>query len=194
MTQEELFQELLAFFKVLAEENRLKMIGLLANQPYSVEALAEALGISVSTTSHHLSRLTKAGLVSARTDGHYYYYSLNSEALETKARHLLRKEDLPALSPTQPSDNFEKKVLTAFIDADGRINAIPVQEKKFIVLLKHVLKEFTPGVNYSEKEVNTILQKYNEDTAAFRRGLIEYHLMQRTSDGKQYWRTDQPKN
>lgn len=188
MSNEELVQELLLFFKALAEENRLKIIGLLSNKPYSVEALAEVLGLGVSTTSHHLSRLTKAGLVSAKTDGHYYYYSLNSEALESKARQLLKKENLPELSAPLQSDAYEKKVLSAFMDGEGRFNAIPVQEKKFAVLLKYVLNDFIPGRKYSEKEVNAILIKHHEDTAAFRRGLIEFHLMERTSDGKQYWR------
>lgn len=70
MTEQEQLAELLVFFKALADESRLKIIGLLAQQPYSVEKLAEALGLGVSTTSHHLACLTKAGLVSVRVDGH----------------------------------------------------------------------------------------------------------------------------
>jgi hypothetical protein len=34
MTEEEIFSELLEFFKALSDENRLKIIGLLAQQPY----------------------------------------------------------------------------------------------------------------------------------------------------------------
>ena len=37
---EEEFQALLQFFKVLADENRLKLLGLLANREQSVEELA----------------------------------------------------------------------------------------------------------------------------------------------------------
>ncbi|MDO9120612.1 MAG: metalloregulator ArsR/SmtB family transcription factor, partial [Anaerolineaceae bacterium] len=87
MTEQEQLAELLAFFKSLADENRLKIIGLLAQQPTSVEKLADLLGLSVSTTSRHLANLSKAGLVSARTEGHYYIYSLQTETLKSMSRH-----------------------------------------------------------------------------------------------------------
>lgn len=188
MTEEEIVQELLEFFKVLAETNRLKIIGLLANEPCSVEKIANSLGIGVSTTSHHLSRLAKAGLVSARVDGHYYVYSLHTEVLENMAQRLLSKETLPKLSNSLDSDAFDRKVLSNFLDKDGKIKAFPAQEKKFIVILNHVIQAFEHGKKYSEKEVNSILEHFNEDTASLRRGMIEYKLMERQGGGKEYWR------
>ena len=61
---EEQITELLAFFKALADANRLKIIGLLAQDEYPVEQIAEMLDLRPSTVSHHLSKLSKAGLVS----------------------------------------------------------------------------------------------------------------------------------
>ncbi len=52
-------EELVAFFKVLSDANRLKIIGLLAHQPYSVEELAALLGLKASTVSHHLSNFRR---------------------------------------------------------------------------------------------------------------------------------------
>lgn len=187
MTEQEQLAELLAFFKALADENRLKIIGLLAQQPYSVEKLSETLGLGVSTTSHHLASLSKAGLVSARVDGHYYIYSLQTETLKEMSRKLLQDENLPKLSEGLGEDVFERKVISNFVDAEGRITAFPAQEKKFIVLLKHALKAFEPGKRYPEKEVNEILKRYNEDTASIRRGMIEYKLMNREGGGGEYW-------
>ena len=57
---------LLEFFKALADANRLKIAGLLAEKPRAVGELAGLLGLSVSTTSHHLSYLTHVELDSAR--------------------------------------------------------------------------------------------------------------------------------
>ncbi len=191
MTDQEQINSLLNFFKALADENRLKIVGLLAQKPSSVEALADALGLSASTTSHHLARLSKSGLVSARADGHYYIYSLNTDALRGMSQHLLQEENLPALSQgavNTGDDLFESKVMKAFIDSEGRITAFPAQEKKFLVLLRYVLKAFEPGQRYPEKEVNEILKRYNEDTASLRRGLVEYKLMQREGGGGAYWR------
>jgi predicted transcriptional regulator len=188
MTDQDQVAELLTFFKALADENRLKIIGLLAQQPYTVEKLAETLDLGVSTTSHHLSRLSKAGLVSARTDGHYYIYSLQTDTLKTMAQHLLHDEELPRLSGSE--DAYDRKVLASFTDNEGRITAFPAQEKKLLALLRYALKAFQPGVRYPEKQVNEILLRYSDDTAMLRRSLVEYHLMEREGGGGEYWRSD----
>jgi len=191
MDENTLSEELLNFFKALADANRLKIVGLLAQRSYTVEQLAALLTLSVSTTSHHLSRLAKAGLVEARPDGHYYQYSLQTENLERLARRLLKKEDLPRLSEEVDLDAYDRKVLETFTDAEGRITAFPAQEKKFVVLLHHVLKAFEPGQRYSEKQVNEMLSRYNEDIAYLRRSLVEHRLMAREGGGRAYWRLDQ---
>jgi DNA-binding transcriptional ArsR family regulator len=188
MTQEEIFQELLDFFKALSDANRLKIIGLLAQGEHSVSEVAELLDISISTASNHLSMLAHVGLVSARADGHYYYYSLHTEALQAMAQKLLRSENLPKLSNSVDVDAYDSKVLQSFLDADGRITAFPAQQKKFVVLLSYAAKAFEPGRRYPEKEVNEILLRFNKDTASLRRGMIEYHLMEREGGGGDYWR------
>jgi predicted transcriptional regulator len=188
MTEDQILQELLAFFKALSDANRLKIIGLLAREDANVEQIASALGISVSTTSHHLARLAELGLVSARVDGHYYFYSLQTDALRSMSEKLLKTEDLSRLNDTPvDSDSYDRKVLAAFLLPDGRIKAFPAQEKKFQAILRHVLKAFEPNRRYPEKEVNEILARFNDDTATLRRGLVEYHLMERAGGGGEYW-------
>jgi len=187
-TQTDRTAELLAFFKALADQNRLKIIGVLAQQPTSVEKLAAALGLGVSTTSHHLARLAKAGLVFARVEGHYYIYSLNTETLKKMAQRLLLEEELPALSAVESGEAFDQKVLAAFTDREGRISAFPAQEKKFLVLLRYALKDFESGKLYTEKKVNEILSRFNEDTALLRRSLVDYGMMAREGGGGSYWK------
>jgi DNA-binding transcriptional ArsR family regulator len=51
-------EELVSFFKALADANRLKIVGLLSQQPYSVEQLAAMLHLRPSTISHHLAKLS----------------------------------------------------------------------------------------------------------------------------------------
>lgn len=190
-------ENLLKFFKALADANRLKIVGFLAQRPYTVEELAGALGLSASTTSHHLSSLSQVGLVSARTRGHYSIYSLEVEVLHDIGRRLHQAETLERLTqPARGDDDtpaYDRKVLATFINAEGRIIAFPAQEKKFLVLLRHALKAFEPSVRYSEKQVNEMLSRFNDDTASLRRGLIEYHLMDREDGGGAYWRIDEPK-
>jgi len=191
MTSEEHQYELLSFFKALADENRLKIIGILAQQAHTVEQLASAIGLSMSTTSHHLARLAKVGLVSARTDGHYYIYSLHTDALKEMSQRLLQDEQIRQLSAPISEDAYDQKVLTNFIDKDGRIKTFPAQDKKLQAILRHVVKAFEPGQRYPEKQVNEILSHFNEDTAFLRRSLIEYKLMGRQGGGGEYWRSEE---
>lgn len=188
MSQEEILEELQLFFKAMSDTNRLKIIGLLAQGEHSVEQLSGLLGVSISTISHHLSMLTYVGLVSARPEGHYLYYSLREEVLKKMAEKLLKTEDLPRLSDSVDMDGYDKKVLSTFLNSQGRIKAFPAQEKKFLVILRHVVKSFEPGRRYKEKEVNEILLGFHEDTASLRRGMVEYQLMDREGGGGEYWR------
>jgi biotin operon repressor len=188
MSEQEMLNELLLFLKALAEEKRLKIIGLLAQSTYSVEELTQMLGISVSTTSHHLSKLAQAGLVSARADGHYYHYSLQTETLREMAQRLLQTDSLPQLSEELTQDAYERKVLKAFLDAEGRIKTIPAQEKKYLVLLHYLAQAFKPGDRYTERQVNEIISEYHQDTALLRRDLVDYRLLAREGGGGYYWR------
>ncbi len=182
--------ELLPFLKALAEPNRMKIVGLLANQPLSVEQLAEALELRPSTVSHHLSALAQAGLVSARAQSYYNIYRLETGVLETMARKLLSPQNLAPPTPPASLDPYDRKVIANFTFPDGRIKAFPAQRKKFEVILRYVLREFEPGVRYSEKQVNEIIGRYHEDTATLRRELVDYGWLAREGGGREYWRTD----
>lgn len=188
MSQEEILGELQLFFKALSDTNRLKIIGLLAQGEHNVEQLSGLLGIGISTVSHHLSMLTNVGLVSARAEGHYYYYFFKEEVLKKMAERLLKTEDLPRLSDSVDMDGYDKKVLSTFLNSQGRIKSFPAQDKKYQVILRHVVKSFELEKRYKEKEVNEILARFNDDTASLRRGLVEYHLMEREGGGGDYWR------
>ena len=183
-------EELLAFFKALSDANRLKIIGLLAREALSVEQLAEMLGLNSSTVSHHLSKLSKVGLVSARAEGYYSVYRLELEVLTDLAQRLLSKEMLPAVAADIDVDAYDRKVLNTYMSSDGRLLAFPVQQKKEEAILRYIVRVFEPSRRYSEKQVNEILSRFNEDTARLRRSLVDFGLMQRQGGGGDYWRVD----
>ncbi len=183
-------QALLEFFKALADANRLKIVGLLAEDSYSVEELAVLLNLKAPTVSHHLSKLAQVGLVSAQAKGYYSVYHLEKDALEAMAKNLLAKETLPAIAEDVDVDAYDRKVLNSFLGPDGRLKSIPAQEKKYLVILRHLAKEFKPGKRYPEKAVNEKLAKYYEDTASLRRAMISHGLMARAGGGGDYWRIE----
>lgn len=182
--------ELLDFFKALADGSRLKIVGLLAREELSVEELAVLLGLRPSTVSHHLSYLSHVGLVSARAEGYYSIYRLDVGALQAMARRLLAEETLTAQAAGIDLDAYDRKVLEAFLLPDGRLRAIPAQQKKFQAVLRYVLQAFEPGSRYPEKVVNEMLEQYHDDTASLRRALIEYRMMAREGGGGDYWRVE----
>src|ERR1700756_5424278 len=85
---------LLRFFKSLADESRLKIIGLLASTEHNVQDLAKLLKLKEPTVSHHLAFLREAGLVQMRTDGNTHWYRLDFEALHAVSRSVLTREKL----------------------------------------------------------------------------------------------------
>lgn len=184
--------DLLQFFKALADENRLKIVGLLAQDSYSGEMLAERLDIKPATVSHHLARLAEAGLVEARMDGHAKLYRLRLEVVHTLANRLLAHDTLPAaanrlLAQDAPAPSaFDAKVLKDFIQPDGRLTQIPVSQKKLQVVLRHLVQRFEVGQRYTEKALNAQLAPVHADTASLRRAFIEYKLMARAAG--EYWR------
>lgn len=183
-------EELLAFFKALSDPNRLKIVALLAKEALSVEQLAEMLGLSSSTVSHHLSRLSKVGLVNARAEGYYSVYQLRFDALKKMAQRVLSQDMLPTVAAAVDVDAYDRKVLQTFLSPDGRLLAFPAQQKKEQAILRHINRAFEPNRRYAEKEVNETLLRFSEDTARLRRNLVEYGLMQREGGGGAYWRVD----
>src|SRR6516164_9807347 len=77
---------LLAFFKAMANESRLRIVGLLAERERSVQELAELLDLKEPTVSHHLAVLKELGLVTARAEGVTHWHALMPEALTEFSR------------------------------------------------------------------------------------------------------------
>jgi biotin operon repressor len=181
-------EDLVAFFKVLADSNRLKIVGLLAQRPYSGEELAALLNLKPSTVSHHLTRLAEVGLVSAHAEGYYNIYELDLAALETQSRHIFSSQQMTALPLDVDLDAYDRKVVGDFTRQDGSLKQIPAQRKKLEAILRYVVKSFELGKRYPEKEVNEILSRFHRDTAYLRRELVAAQLMEREGGGGEYWR------
>ncbi len=72
--------------KALADENRLRMLMALRGGEQCVCRITELMGLAMSTVSKHLSILYQAGLVNARKEGRWMYYSLPGRGAPTAAR------------------------------------------------------------------------------------------------------------
>ena len=179
---------LLEFFKVLADEKRLQIVGLLARQDYSVEELATILGLSSATVSHHLRKLQSARLVQARADQHYHIYSLQLQTLHEMSEKILSRDVLQETTEELDLDAYDRKVLRDFMDGD-RLKSIPRQWKKREVILRYLADQFEFDRRYTEKEVNEILSRSHEDYASLRRYLVDSQRLAR--EREIYWRIEE---
>ena len=179
--------EVMTFFKALANVERLKIIGLLAIEPHTIDQASNTLHMQVKSVTHCLTYLVGIGLVKY-SDGTYL---LDNEALEDLSRRVL-SGSRPHKSPNEfEGEAFDRKVLSDYITPDGRVKAFPTQQKKLLVILRHILPVFKPGLIYSEKQVNELLQQFNEDTAYIRRSFIDLGWLAREASGGKYWLVEQ---
>ncbi|MFT4146160.1 MAG: metalloregulator ArsR/SmtB family transcription factor [Mobilitalea sp.] len=77
-------------FKAFCDENRLQILELLQNGEKCACVLLEKLEIGQSTLSHHMKILVQSGIVSARNEGKWTYYSISVQGAQY-ARELLFK-------------------------------------------------------------------------------------------------------
>ena len=77
-------QRLAGSLKVLADPARLRLLSLIQAQPDGeacVCHLTEPLGLGQPTVSHHLKKLTDAGLLRREQRGVWAYYSIHPDAV-----------------------------------------------------------------------------------------------------------------
>jgi ArsR family transcriptional regulator len=79
-------KQFLNITKALADENRVRMLLALDGGELCVCRITELMGLAISTVSKHLSLLYQAGLVSARKEGRWMYYSLPGKGAPAAAR------------------------------------------------------------------------------------------------------------
>ena len=74
-------------FRSLGDPARVRIVNLLArsSEPVCACELYEPLGLSQPTVSHHLKKLTDAGLLEREQRGKWAYFSLKRDAVETLA-------------------------------------------------------------------------------------------------------------
>ncbi|HEX2188735.1 MAG TPA: metalloregulator ArsR/SmtB family transcription factor [Longimicrobiaceae bacterium] len=178
-------EKALAFLKALADESRLKLVGLLAERERSVGELAGAVGLREPTVSHHLAKLAAAELVEMRAEGTTHYYRLRTETLQRLGREVLSTERIAAFAAPAGEDAWRRKVLHTFLDGE-RLTKIPDTRKKRQVILEWLAERFEVGPDYPEPRVNEVIRRHHPDTATLRRELVGAGLLRR--DSGVYWR------
>ena len=177
---------MLDFVKGLVHADRLKIVGMLARRPAGLVEVSEGLSLPDREVSNHLKFLEYVGLVHKNEA----VFELDTNGLETVARWQFGRR-CSAYSSEPKQSGERQKILVSYLNPDGTIRQIPnsrTQAGKFQVILEHVTAAFEPGVIYTEKEVNAIIHRFNQDVSGLRRDLVEAGLIARERDGSKYWR------
>jgi ArsR family transcriptional regulator len=173
-----MIEDQVKFFKALADASRVRIIKSLMESPMYVELLSERLELAASTVSFHLKKLEDVGLVTKEKDQYYIIYSLNSDLLGKSLGDWLKGENANVSEEDQREAAYRQKILDTFFKFN-QLKSIPVQRKKRLVVLEHMVEAFSKERTYTEKEVNLIIADFHDDFATLRREFINEKLMTR---------------
>ena len=169
---------MLQFCKAMADESRLKIIGLLSTAERSVQQLASILELREPTVSHHLAVLKQLELVGLRADGNFRWYRLNEEVLGQISRTVFSRDAIARLAISAGVRDSERKILDNFVDGQ-RLLEIPVSYKKRLAILKWLAGFFEADISYTESQVNALLKLHHPDCATLRREMIGCGMLAR---------------
>jgi DNA-binding transcriptional ArsR family regulator len=178
------FELMLEFFKALANESRLRILGFLLERPHHVKELAARIQLREPTVCHHLAALVRIGLVEMTPEGNSHFYSVREDQLRRLSRSIFSERS--ALAHATPDENeWNRRVLGNYLDGDT-LKTIPASRKKRWAILKWLAGKFEAGRRYRESEVNKMIQCHYWDSATLRRELIGYRMLGR--EKAIYWR------
>ena len=115
------------FFKTFTNQERLVLLGLLADGEHSMDELSSRLGIKGPDITHHVAKLVELGLVDWRIDDGKHFFSLNTSRLEEMNKQVMHsiKIDLRASLPDGATYQvWERKILDNYIDGE-RVKTLP---------------------------------------------------------------------
>ncbi|MBK7048137.1 MAG: metalloregulator ArsR/SmtB family transcription factor [bacterium] len=170
--------------QALADPTRLRLVAALLEQPACVEELAERLGLSAPTISHHLGKLDQAGLLNRRREQYYTVCEARPGPLARTLRELVATAaDQPGAEEAR-QHLLRQRLLATFFD-NGRLRQLPAQRKKRRVVLAAFAADFAVDRDYAEPEVNEIIARRFADYCTIRRELVDDRLLSRAKTSGQ---------
>lgn len=177
--------KVVGYHKALADPTRLKMLVLLADGEKNGQALAEKLSVTPATITHHAAKLREIGLINERRDKNTIYFSLDHYLIRSNSAASLdfiyrRINTNGGIIPLEEKDkNWKDTVIRNFFTLEGRLKSIPVQLKKKLIVLEHIVSRLELGRTYNEKEINDFIKQFHPDFATIRREFIMHQYMYR---------------
>ncbi len=163
-----------------------QQILMLMSEGYDDKAIAQSLGIAQSTVRNHRFKLREK-------EKQAKFFLALMQSLEEKTKRSIRQADSGVIEEVHQSatmidnrynitDEETDKTMKTYMNADGSLKQFPAKEKKKIILLREIMKNFDSNKEYRENEVNQVLERIYSDFPTLRRALIEYGFVERSLD------------
>lgn len=158
---------------------------------FTDKEIAQSLGIANSTIRNYRYKLREK-----EKQSKLFLATMNLLSKSTQKKINMLGEDVlcdPHKSATTLDDRFnitkeeKDKVIEIYFDEKGALRSYPSKEKKKIIILGEIIKNFNIDKKYNEKEINRVLKRIFEDYVTVRRALIQYGFLDRSRDCSQYW-------
>lgn len=158
---------------------------------YTDKEIAQKLGIANSTIRNYRYKLREK-----EKQAKLFLATMNLLTKNTNREINMLEEDIICdahKGATTLDDRFnitkeEKiKVIETYMDENRALKSYPSKEKKKVILLGEIIKNFNIGKKYTEKEINRVLKRIYEDYVTIRRALIQYGFLDRSRDCSEYW-------
>jgi hypothetical protein len=180
--------KIITYHKALADATRIRMLILLDAGELNGQILAEKLGVTPATITHHAAKLREASLINERRDKNTIYFTLNEYFIRSNAAATAdlifknKKGDTESMKDEDRNQNLKQSVIRNFITLDGKLKHIPAQLKKKLIVLEHLVEQLEKGRTYTEKELNAFIKNYHPDFATIRREFIMHQFMFRENE------------
>jgi hypothetical protein len=168
--------DIVPLFSAIADSDRIKIAATIMDRALTVDEIGAAVGMPPKTVHRKLAGLVQVDLVEVTHHAGRKLHRFRTQPLLDAMKALSQKPPEPELS--DDVDLFDRKVLTDFL-AEGRLKAIPAQEKKRNAILRYLAGRFEPERMYSEKEVNEIIRPVHDDVASLRRYMVDGGFLMR---------------
>lgn len=175
------------YHKALADPTRIRLLILLADGELNGQVLAEKLGVTPATVTHHAAKLREASLINERREKNTIYFSLNDYFIksgQSAAANLIYRTSSQkgGEEMNEQLERTKQSVIKNFFTASGQLKSIPAQLKKKLIVLEYMVSKLEKGRPYSEKELNDFIKGFHEDFATIRREFIMHQFMFRQNE------------
>ncbi len=202
---------LVRFHKAVGDVNRIRILSMLARQPLSGSELAERLGLTAATITHHMHKLKNVGIVREKREKNTITFYLAPRELSRLAAGIVTtvlppgmdvleewevlRGDQHAAKGGYRMDAEKERIIAPFFTPEGKLKQIPAQWKKRLYVLEKLASGLEQGRSYSEREISEYLRGFHEDYATLRREMIMNQIMHRadgiyTLNPPELWKKD----